>query len=70
MNPTDSSPNEERRMAKILYDAYIKHTGGKSLATGDQLPPFDKLHEVIKEAWAASGAAALEEFQRMFTRSL
>jgi hypothetical protein len=48
---------EHYRVAKIAYDAYVKQTGGVSLATGDKLPPFEALNQSMKDAWAASGIA-------------
>lgn len=39
---------------KAGYDAYCKQTGGKSLVTGDPLPPFEALKPSIKDAWAAA----------------
>lgn len=52
------------RRAKLAYEAYCRQTGGKSLATGDTLPPFEVLREPIKEAWnTAAMALALDSDQ-------
>lgn len=45
------------RLAKVAYDAYVKQAGGKSLATGDPLPEFDKLKLEIQQAWHAAAVA-------------
>jgi hypothetical protein len=42
---------------KIAYEAYCTHTGWKSLISGQQLPPWDKLDPKIREAWEAAGQA-------------
>jgi hypothetical protein len=39
---------------RIAYDAYASQTGGKSLATGDDLPSWDDLGDEYKTAWIAS----------------
>lgn len=48
-----------KRLARAAYEGYIKQSGGKSLVTGDPLPPFDQLKPEIQEAWA-SAAGAIE----------
>lgn len=48
---------EHYRRGKVGYDAYCRQTGGKSLVTGDALPPFEALRQEIKDAWAAVGIA-------------
>jgi hypothetical protein len=55
---------EHYRRAQIAYDAYCKQTGGKSLVSGDKLPPFDGLRPSIKDAWAASAIALSLDFER------
>jgi len=45
---------EHYRQAEVAYNGYCKQTGWKSLATGDQLPPFEGLRPAIKDAWAAA----------------
>jgi len=42
--------------AKEAYEAYCRHTGWKSLATGSPLPPWDALPKSIQEAWQVSTA--------------
>jgi len=36
---------------RVAYEAYCKKTDNKSLATGHDLPTWDKLPRAIKEAW-------------------
>lgn len=45
--------------AHIAYDAYCDHTGWKSVATGQTLPPWEQLPTEIKSAWEAAAAALL-----------
>jgi hypothetical protein len=44
---------------QIAYEAYCEKTGWKSLVSGDQLPPFNKLVPAIQEAWAAAANAVV-----------
>lgn len=46
-------------LAKELYTAYCEHTGGKSLATGQDLPKWENLPDTIKAAWQASANRAV-----------
>lgn len=48
-----------RSPAHIAYDAYCDHTGWKSLATGQTLPPWDQLPRSIQEAWEAAANALI-----------
>lgn len=43
-----------RERANIAYEAYREHTGGKSLATGADIPEWDMLPADIQAAWHAS----------------
>ena len=47
-------------MAQIAYEAYRNHTGGKSLATGQNIPEWPDLAPVIKAAWEAAANAVVE----------
>ena len=55
-------------LGRIGYEAYFAHAGGKSLAHGGELPPWDKLEQKFVEAWNAAGAAValalMEEMKR------
>lgn len=55
---------EHYRVAKVAYDAYVKQAGGVSLDTGAKLPPFDVLSQSIKDAWAATGIAVIQDADR------
>lgn len=39
------------------YHAYVDSAGGRSLATGDELPAWADLPQAIRDAWAAAGEA-------------
>jgi hypothetical protein len=46
---------------KTAYEAYRKHSDGKSLVTGKPIPEWDELHGAIKDAWNAAARAVLRE---------
>jgi len=46
-------------LAEVVYTGYRDHTGGKSLATGQNLPLWADLAPVIQAAWKASVTAVL-----------
>lgn len=46
-------------IGKVAYDAYWGHTGGKSLATGDDLPMWENLPLEIQDAWRVAADAVL-----------
>lgn len=48
--------------AQIAYEAYCKFTDWKSLATGQDLPSWEKLPQNIKDAWCASTHTVLRRF--------
>jgi hypothetical protein len=50
-------------MAAVAYDGYCRQTGYKSLISGAALPPFDKLTDSIKDAWAAAAIAILTRLE-------
>lgn len=47
----------DQEVGQIAYEAYRRHTNGVSLATGDNIPPWDLLPVEIKDAWVAAGRA-------------
>ena len=51
--------NPTKTVAQVGYEAYSAQTGGKSLATGQDLPPFAELTPGIQEAWQAAGTAVI-----------
>lgn len=52
-------------LAKTAYDAYCRATGGKSLISGQDLPPFENLSDPIKDAWyEAAQAVAIQTARR------
>lgn len=48
------------------YEAYARHTGWKSLATGADLPQWDALPEAIRVAWRVSAAWVIGRVLRHF----
>lgn len=44
---------------EVAYRAYCKFSNGKSLVTREQLPTWDQLSNIIREAWDAAAAAVL-----------
>jgi hypothetical protein len=55
---------EDERLGQVAYDAYAMNTGGKSLATGDNLPPWNELADVYHTAWIAAARAVLANATR------
>jgi hypothetical protein len=46
--------DEDNRLGQVAYEAYSANTGGKSLASGDDLPAWDQLADVYRTAWIAT----------------
>jgi hypothetical protein len=46
--------HEDDRLGRVAYEAYATNTGGKSLASGDDLPAWDQLADVYRTAWIAT----------------
>jgi hypothetical protein len=42
------------QVGQVAYEAYSANTGGKSLATGDNLPAWGDLGDAYKTAWIAA----------------
>lgn len=51
-------------IGQVAYEAYCNKTGWKSLATGADLPRWDKLHIEIQHAWEAAAEALMQVFGR------
>lgn len=49
-----------KSLGQIAYEAYCEKTGWKSLATGADLPRWDKLKLEIQEAWEAAAGAVFQ----------
>ena len=49
-----------KSLSQIVYEAYCESTGWKSLISGDQLPPFNKLKPSIQEAWRMAAMAVVD----------
>jgi len=50
---------EDERLGQVAYEAYSAHTGGRSLASGDDLPVWGDLQDVYRTAWIAAARAVL-----------
>jgi hypothetical protein len=42
-------------LGQLAYEAYVQHSGGKSLVTGDLLPSWEELSPDVKAAWQYTG---------------
>jgi hypothetical protein len=51
------------RLGRLAYEAYSMNTGGKSLASGDDLPSWDDQDDRYKTAWIAAARAVLSNTQ-------
>jgi hypothetical protein len=48
-------------IGQLAYDAYCESTGGKSLVSGEPLPPWNSLNGKIKKAWDAAAWAVARQ---------
>lgn len=48
-----------RNPGQIAYDTYCKHTGWKSLVSGNELPKWENVNPEIKAAWTEAGLASI-----------
>ncbi len=44
--------------AEAAYEAYRARAGGRSLATGQRIPPWEELAPQMQEAWKVAAGAA------------
>lgn len=49
------------RRGQLAYEGYYAASGGRSLVSGYQLPAWDELSTVIKDAWIAAALAVAED---------
>lgn len=52
-------------MGKEAYEAYCRHTGWKSLATGADLPQWPALKDEIRQAWMVTAAWIIGRTMRL-----
>lgn len=45
--------------ASTAYEGYREHTGGKSIATGQEIPTWENLAPTIQNAWRAAMVAVI-----------
>jgi hypothetical protein len=43
--------DDDLKWGKLAYDAYAAAAGGRSLVTGDDLPPWINLSDQLKTCW-------------------
>lgn len=58
-----------KTLGQIAYEAYIESTGGKSLITGDTLPPYEQLNTDVQKAWEYAADAIAASVGRADARS-
>lgn len=51
------SQQADEHLARAAYEAYSMQTGGKSLATRDDLPGWDALESKYRDAWVTAARA-------------
>ena len=54
----------EMEQARSMYTEYSRIAGGKSLATGQTLPTWDELSDVIRYAWHGSTYKVVQAARR------
>jgi hypothetical protein len=59
--------HNDEHFGRINYEAYCTQTGGRSLVTGDELPPWEGLSDELRTAWIA---AAQTVRMAAFTRQI
>ena len=47
----------EPSLGEVGYEAYRKHSDGRSLVSGQEIPSWASLPQAIQDAWAAAGDA-------------
>jgi len=53
--------DNDERMGRICYEAYVEQAGGRSLVTGEDLVPWEGLGDALKTCWiTAAQAVALQ----------
>lgn len=58
--PATPSPHPYNALGRVAYDAYRHCAGGRSLATGAELPPWRELPAPMRAAWLLAAAAVLD----------
>ena len=53
-----SNNNQKPSLGQVLYEAYAKHAGWKSLATKQPLPQWTMLNLAIQQGWEVVGKEA------------
>jgi hypothetical protein len=47
-------------LGQIAYEGYCKSSGGKSLVSGADLPPWENLSPEIQQAWQCAANAVAD----------
>lgn len=50
----------QKTLGQVAYEAYYRHSKGKSLVSGGALPTWEGQHDNIKKAWESAGTAVGE----------
>ena len=61
---------QDDQLGRVAYDAYATQTGGKSLATGDNLPPWEELDSSMQTAWTAAARTVLANASGMMATEI
>lgn len=65
--PLADDPEEwEIDRGEVAYEAYREAAGGKPLATGAPLPPYEELPRVIRDCWIATAHAVSRRFGAIY----
>jgi hypothetical protein len=51
-----------RTIGQTAYDSYFDAAGGRSLASGQTLPDWEKLNDATRNAWEAAAEAVMRRF--------
>jgi hypothetical protein len=53
-----NSASEVPSAGQVAYEGYRKHSDGKSLVSGQEIPEWNKLPAEIQAAWNSAGEAS------------
>lgn len=49
-----------KSLGQIAYEAYMRHSDGKSLISGQNLPMWHAQRQDVQDAWEAAAVAVVE----------
>lgn len=53
---------------RTAFEAYAERAGGRSLVTGQDIPPWDNTRQEVRDAWEAAAEAVLNRDEHSWLR--